>query len=160
MLPWRTRTSPHMEDFLVISEKVRDRCPRRRRRRLRLWADILGVGVGSPVPFCRSASFFPLVTLSVNTGASWSPPGGLAVSSSSSSLPRDADEDEDNNGEKEGTSSRARRDAPRPRAPRRPLHDVYLRVVTFVVGGVTASLPSKHHNNSHKTNERACRRRL
>ena len=55
---------------------------------------------------------------------------------------------------------RARRDAPRPRAPRRPLHDVASSESSHLgVGGVTASLPfSKHHNNSHKTNERACRR--
>ena len=63
---------------------------------------------------------------------------------------------------KKESLSRARRDAPRPRAPRRPLHDVSSSESShLVVGGVTASLPfSKHHNNSHKTNERACRRRL
>ena len=61
---------------------------------------------------------------------------------------------------KKESLSRARRDAPRPRAPRRPLHDVSSSESShLVVGGVTASLPfSKHHNNSHKTNERACRR--
>ena len=63
---------------------------------------------------------------------------------------------------KKESLSRARRDAPRPRAPRRPLHDVSSSESSHLgVGGVTASLPfSKHHNNSHKTNERACRRRL
>jgi len=60
---------------------------------------------------------------------------------------------------KKESLSRARRDAPRPRAPRRPLHDVSSSSSHLGVGVVTASLPfSKHHNNSHKTNERACRR--
>ena len=63
---------------------------------------------------------------------------------------------------KKESLSRARRDAPRPRAPRRPLHDVSSSESSHLVVGVgvvTASLPfSKHHNNSHKTNERACRR--